>query len=320
MVKIKLSELCDALEGQNDDSYNVFNKKTGEIHMIWDGMVDGEDDEELIEELEESEDYIDMPTKYDIHEYEIMRSFVYHLREGKFQDQLFRAISGRGAFRRFREVLEDFGQEDNWYKFRDARYEQIGREWAEHCGVEIEEDIPSMLHFLEDEEWNMDYDAASNYWIVKDKEAKKMKRPELMKVMEQFIKTHNTCALATGSDDFVRCTPIEYNYLKGAFYLFSEGGLKFRALRDNKNVCMAIYESYSGFGTLKGMQVSGIAEIIEPFSEEYDRLLTYKKIPKEAMQKLPQPMNLIKVVPTVIDYLDSDLKKNGYGSRQQIRL
>jgi hypothetical protein len=68
------------------------------------------------------------------------------------------------------------------------------------------------------------------------------------------------------------------------------------------------------------MQVSGIAEIIEPFSEEYDQLLTYKKIPKEAMQKLPQPMNLIKVVPNVIDYLDSDLKKNGYGSRQQIRL
>jgi uncharacterized protein YhbP (UPF0306 family) len=167
-------------------------------------------------------------------------------------------------------------------------------------------------------EQDMDYDAASNYWILKDKTAKKMEPTELMSRVEQFIKAHNTCALATGTDEFVRCTPIEYNYLNGAFYLFSEGGLKFKALRDNKKVCLAIYEPYSGFGTLKGMQVSGIAEIIELFSEEYDQLLAYKKIPKEALQKLPQPLNLIKIRPTVIDYLDSELKKEGYGSRQQI--
>jgi uncharacterized protein YhbP (UPF0306 family) len=169
-----------------------------------------------------------------------------------------------------------------------------------------------------EEPWEPDYEQASRYWTDKDKTAKKMEKPELMRAMEQFIKTHNTCALATGADDFVRCTPIEYNYVDGAFYMFSEGGLKFRALRDNKNVCLAIFEPYSGFGTLKGMQVSGVAEIIEPFSDEYNKLLAFKKIPVETMKKLPQPMNLIKVEPYVIDYLDSDLKKEGYSSRQQI--
>ena len=34
------------------------------------------------------------------------------------------------------------------------------------------------------------------------------------------------------------------------------------------------------------------------------------------MKKLPCPMNLIKVTPKNFDYLDSDLKKEGYGSRQ----
>ena len=79
-------------------------------------------------------------------------------------------------------------------------------------------------------------------------------------------------------------------YLDGSFYLFSEGGLKFKALRDNKNVSLAIFDGYSGFGTLKGLQVQGTASLIEPFSEEYIKLLDYKKIPIEGMKKLPKAM------------------------------
>jgi uncharacterized protein YhbP (UPF0306 family) len=165
----------------------------------------------------------------------------------------------------------------------------------------------------------MDYDSAAEYWIQKDKSAKKMPKSELLGAMEQFIEAHNTCALATGAEDFVRCTPIEYNYVDGAFYMLSEGGLKFRALRDNKNVCLAIFEPYSGFGNLKGMQVSGKAEMVEPFTYEYNRLLEVKKIPLEAIRKLPQQLHLIKITPVVIDYLNSDFKKDGFDSRQQFR-
>jgi general stress protein 26 len=165
----------------------------------------------------------------------------------------------------------------------------------------------------------MDYGSAAEYWIQKDKSSIKMQREELFGAMELFIEEHNTCALATGAEDFVRCTPIEYNYVDGAFYLLSEGGLKFRALRDNKNVCLAIFEPYSGFGHLKGMQVSGKADMVEPFTEEYNRLLGVKKIPLEAIRKLPQPLHLIKITPVEIDYLNSDFKKDGFDSRQQLK-
>ncbi|WP_026665612.1 hypothetical protein [Butyrivibrio sp. FC2001] len=37
--------------------------------------------------------------------------------------------------------------------------------------------------------------------------------------------------------------------------------------------------------------------------------MEHKKIPESAMRNLPQPMALIKVMPKVFDYLDSDLKK-----------
>ncbi len=133
-----------------------------------------------------------------------------------------------------------------------------------------------------------------------------------------FIRRHNTCALAVAAGDFVRCTPVEYNYTEGSFYLFSEGGLKFKALKENKNVCLAIYEEYQGFGKLDGLQVTGTAEIVEPWSEEYFKILAFRKIPEAAMRQLPEPMNLIKIVPTVMDFLCSELKTEGYGSRQSM--
>ena len=79
---------------------------------------------------------------------------------------------------------------------------------------------------------------------------------------------------------------------------------------------LAIYEPYGGFGQLKSLQVEGTASLIEPFCDEYLKLLEYKKLSVETMKKLPQPMHLIKIVPKSFDYLDSDLKKEGFGSRQ----
>lgn len=145
-----------------------------------------------------------------------------------------------------------------------------------------------------------------------------MERKDLLTVMENYITQNNTCALATSNGNLVRCTPIEYSYVDGNFYLFSEGGLKFAALKDNKNVCMAIFDKYTGWGKLNGMQVTGIAEVVEPFSDEYINFINYKKIPLEAIKKLDNTMNLIKIIPTRIDYLCSHFKKNGYDSRQFI--
>lgn len=166
--------------------------------------------------------------------------------------------------------------------------------------------------------WEMDYDKAAEYWIERDKESAKLEENELVKKINTFVEGHNTCALATASADGVRCTPIEYNYSDGCFYFFSEGGLKFKGLKENKHVGIAIYEPYSGFANLKSLQIEGIASMIEPFSDEYLSIMAIKKIPVETMKKLPCPMNLIKVVPKCFDYLDSDLKKDGYGSRQHL--
>ena len=164
-----------------------------------------------------------------------------------------------------------------------------------------------------------DYVTASEHWKKKDAEGIKMDETDLKKAIEKYIKENNTCALATGYGEFVRCTPIEYTYHDGAFWMFSEGGEKFIALENNKNVCLAIFNKYEGFGNTKGMQVTGKAEIVELFSEEYEADAKFRKISIDVLKKFPEPMSLIKVVPSEICFLNSDFKKAGYSNRQIIK-
>lgn len=81
-------------------------------------------------------------------------------------------------------------------------------------------------------------------------------------------------------------------------------------------------ELHSALPFTTSMMVLAISEacrspaMVEPFSEEYNTHAAFKKIPLDALKKLPSPMNLICVTPTRIDALFSDFKKDGYSVRQ----
>lgn len=160
------------------------------------------------------------------------------------------------------------------------------------------------------------FQKAAQYW--KNKEQLVMPREALEQAVYHYINENNTCALATGTGTYVRCTPIEYSFHDGKFWMFSEGGEKFIGLEKNENVCLAIYDKYDGFGKLKSIQVMGKAELIEPFSDSYKAHAEYKKIPLAALEKLESPMNLICVTPVKMEVLFSDFKKEGYSSRQTL--
>lgn len=159
---------------------------------------------------------------------------------------------------------------------------------------------------------------AAEYWEKKDAASAPVDKEMLQKRMEEYILANNTCALATGSGDYVRCTPIEYSYHDGAFWMFSEGGKKFIGLANNPNVCLAIYDKYEGFGKLHGMQVMGRAELIEPFSETYVAHANHKNISLDFLKKMESPMHLICVHPVQIDCLFSDFKELGGTARQTL--
>ncbi len=163
-----------------------------------------------------------------------------------------------------------------------------------------------------------EYSRAENYWKTYDEASLKMERNAIWTFADKYLSEHSTCVLATGYNDFVRCTPIEYTWINHSFYLLSEGGMKFKALSENKNVSLAIFESYKGFRNIASIVVTGKAELIEYDNEEYHMLLEHKKIPKDAIQKLTHPMYLIKVIPEAMELLFSEFKASGFDLRQQL--
>lgn len=155
---------------------------------------------------------------------------------------------------------------------------------------------------------------------VLNKPDKEMNSKELVVEINKFINSHNTCSLATGYGDFVRNTPIEYTYYKGSFYFISEGGFKFKGILQNPKVCIAIFNAYTSMRELKGIQISGKSEIVPYLCDEYIELFTIKKFNIEFIKNLPVTLNLIKVVPEVFEFLNTDFNKLGLDSKQYYNL
>lgn len=166
-----------------------------------------------------------------------------------------------------------------------------------------------------------EYEQAARLWIERDAALApdaRMPEADLRAAIERHATTHNTCALATATDGFVRCTPLEYRYHHGAFWIFSEGGLKFRALERNPQVGLAVFDPYEGFGKLKSLQVEGTASIVDPADPEFMLAAAAQGIAAERVDKIARLLHVIKIVPTSVDYLDSSLKEHGWSTRQHL--
>ena len=138
-MKVKLEDIIEAMEFADMETEYYYDTKNEKILMLYDGMVDGENNQELFEDIHEGfvEDYIPLPGQYDINEYRMMEKFIYELPTGKNQDMLERAIQGRGAFRRFKDKLYDLNLEKKWCQYRDEAYEKIARQWCERHKIDI---------------------------------------------------------------------------------------------------------------------------------------------------------------------------------------
>ncbi len=76
--------------------------------------------------------------KRESHEgYEIMVAFAESVRRKGLQEKLSLALNGRGAFRRFRSVLNDYPDElEKWYKFKDDWMREEAVQWLLLNGIE----------------------------------------------------------------------------------------------------------------------------------------------------------------------------------------
>jgi hypothetical protein len=164
-LKIDLAELEMAFDsGQNMIAYYL-DLETGEIYVVaeetsalleslteayydaatqsmdWEAAFEEENvrdwQQQAVQEADRSEAdcgtrFITIPTDSSREGYQNMEAFIAEVSDPHLQSQLERAIDGRGAFRRFKNVLDDYPTErEQWYQFKRERLRQRMLEWLE---------------------------------------------------------------------------------------------------------------------------------------------------------------------------------------------
>lgn len=95
-------------------------------------------------------------------------------------------------------------------------------------------------------------------------EKRRLSEDELRKTIVSFLEENCICTLATCSNNVPRSTPVRYRSKDLTIYILAEGGMKIKNMRENPLVSVSIFGNYSGFQSVKGLQMWGKAEIINP--------------------------------------------------------
>ena len=143
-VVLSLRDIVDAIESQSNEGAAYLDPETGEIVQASEDELalveEGAADEDLpqwqreampkIREALESERFLILPDRFEVHEWSIMEHFSHEQGE-RIRPVLLGAVHGSGAFRHFRGAVERLGLLDAWYRYRNEAIEQIARDWLE---------------------------------------------------------------------------------------------------------------------------------------------------------------------------------------------
>ena len=120
-MDVKLTSIIDAIAFQADESHAFLNKRSGEVEIFSDEEIRvAESNQDVSDQaewyrnavarakffVENEDDFISLPSKYEFHEYRVMEAFIVALPVEEQREELFRLIRGKGAFSLFRQGLE----------------------------------------------------------------------------------------------------------------------------------------------------------------------------------------------------------------------
>jgi hypothetical protein len=155
MKPVSLQAVVNEMDVFGDEMTACINKKTGELFTLDDEMAryieEGEEESDFIpdwqqemlpmaKEVMESDDFIPLPDKFEIHEYSIMERFCLSIEDDDLRNNLLNAIGGRGAFRHFKDTILRKGIKDSWYAYRNNAMAKIAADFLEAEGIAFVDD------------------------------------------------------------------------------------------------------------------------------------------------------------------------------------
>jgi hypothetical protein len=154
-LKVDLKELVSEMEmGDNLELTGYLDTETGEIISMPDNVMRAvEDSDEAAEALpdweqglvktaeyilgDEKERFLLIPRRESREGHELMAAFAETVTSKGLREKLAIALDGKGAFRRFRNVLNDYPSElERWYTFKDDRMREEAIGWLKDHGIE----------------------------------------------------------------------------------------------------------------------------------------------------------------------------------------
>ena len=152
-MKVKLSEIAEAIDFDSEESLSLLNIKTGKVCSFQKEYLSVAEDEEDLSDfvdweqeeilrakkyLKKPNDYIGLPSKFDLNEYSIMENFIIEVPSEKQKEVLFNAIKGKGAFAKFRKGVEQFNLLEKWNEYDNNALTEFAKNWCRENEIEYE--------------------------------------------------------------------------------------------------------------------------------------------------------------------------------------
>ena len=152
-VIVSVKDIVDEMDIMSDEISSFLDKRTGELVTLSDEMFSAAEEDSDINEYPEwqreliikakdvleSDDYLELPSKFDIHEYHIMEEFCCAINDGKIRNELLSKIRGSGAFRRFQDAICMYGIETEWLEYREKELKIIAIHWLKKNNIAYSE-------------------------------------------------------------------------------------------------------------------------------------------------------------------------------------
>jgi hypothetical protein len=140
-LKIDLDELYDAMENSSYEVEYYLDLETGEILFVSEDMDDVET-VKMKNQIEEELGRYELIPKAESYEgYRDMQAFIATVEDDHLSELLEVAINGKGAFRRFKDVLLNYPEErERWFQFKDDRMKERALEWLDDIDVTLVEE------------------------------------------------------------------------------------------------------------------------------------------------------------------------------------
>src|SRR5215470_18098032 len=125
-VPVDWEALEDAFENNAPEVHSYLHLGTGEVLRVVDGIADPE----MHARIAADATYLRIDPVSSREQYRWMERFIQMLEDGDLRDKLTLAIDGKGAFRRFKDVLMAHAPErERWFAFRSERLRVFMEAW-----------------------------------------------------------------------------------------------------------------------------------------------------------------------------------------------